>query len=189
MYEILAMSMQIIVATLPTPAPTVVPPEPPCHWLAVELPARYELRPSARQRACKWEPTLRALATKHSIDPDLFGALIIVESRWKPWVVSRANACGVTQVIPKWTGGRASGRRKWTCEELKAPHNGLRAGAQIFGWWLGHRKGDEREALCGYNAGFRTCKRAGASYARAVMHLRELLRAARTPKNAGERDI
>ncbi len=188
MFETLAFMLHLLSGpvlpapvTSPAPASPVAHHKPTCHWLTVDLPRRYALSSASRKRACKWEPTLQREAAQRDLDPDLFGALIIVESRWRPWVVSSANACGLTQVIPKWTGGTASGRRKWTCEELKRPRNALRAGARILAWWIAHRKGNVREGLCGYNAGFRTCKRAGASYARAVLSLRDTLRAARLP--------
>ena len=188
MFETLAFTLHLLsgpVLPVPVTSPALesppVPHKPACHWLTVELPRRYALSSASRKRACNWEPTLQREAARRDLDPDLFGALIIVESRWRPWVVSHANACGLTQVIPKWTGGAASGRRKWTCEELKRPRTALAVGARILAWWIAHRKGDVREGLCGYNAGFRTCKRAGASYARTVLSLRDTLRAARLP--------
>ena len=175
--------MLSVFAVLPTPAQAKK-----CIWDEIQLPRRYEISPKSRARACRWSAEVDRAAATHEMDPDLLNALIIVESRWKPWAVSVANACGLTQVIPKWTGGKASNRRKWTCDELKSPRNSIRAGAQILKWWITHRKGDIREGLCGYNAGFRTCKRAGARYARAVLHLQAVLKAARAQTNAPEKN-
>jgi soluble lytic murein transglycosylase-like protein len=173
MLEIFLLSLQLLAAPASTPAVG-----PTCHWLTADL-GRFEIGKKARRRACRWEPTVRRAAKRFDLDPDLLGALIVVESRWRPWAVSHAHACGLTQVIPKWTGGTASGRRKWTCEQLKRPHTAIGVGARILRWWITHRKGDVREGLCGYNAGFRTCKRAGARYARKVLGLQVRLKAAR----------
>ena len=173
MFEFLMISLQILAAPS-----SQIKELPECHWLTVDM-GRYEIGRKARRRACRWEPTVRKASQRFDLDPDLLGALIVVESRWRPWAVSHANACGLTQVIPKWTGGTASGRRKWTCEQLKRPRTAIPVGARILRWWITHRKGDVREGLCGYNAGFRTCKRAGARYAREVLRLQTRLKAAR----------
>lgn len=175
MFEIIVLTLNLL--ALPTPVVDTTP----CPWLTVDL-GRYEIGSKSRRRACRWDGVLKTQAAKHEIDPDLLRSLIVIESAWKPWVVSHANACGLTQVIPKWTGGAASGRRKWSCEELKRPSNAIAVGARILAWWIDYRKGDVREALCGYNAGFRTCARAGARYARKVLKVRDALRAAQAPK-------
>ena len=190
MFEIILLSLQILAA----PGSAPVPPTS-CHWLSADLGKHYNLSARSRRRACRWEPTLQRSARKHLLDPDLLGALIVIESGWLPWIVSSADACGLTQVIPKWTGGAASGRRKWTCAQLKQPRNSIPVGARILRWWIDYHaeklSSDKskteaekastaiREGLCGYNAGFRGCKRAGARYARKVLQTQKRLRTAR----------
>ena len=104
---------------------------------------------------------------KHKLDPIVFVSLISVESNWTPHVVSYANACGLTQVIPKWSRG-------WTCKQLKNPKTSIKVGSRILGYWLHkYAKGNYYTALCGYNAGFR-CKgknpiKHGKQYAKKVM--------------------
>jgi len=104
---------------------------------------------------------------KHKLDPIVFVSLISVESNWRPHVVSYANACGLTQVIPKWSRG-------WTCKQLKNPKTSIKVGSRILGYWLHkYAKGNYYTALCGYNAGFR-CKgknpiKHGKQYAKKVM--------------------
>ena len=181
MFQVLSLTLQLLIGATSAQAATL------CHWLTVDL-GTFEIGAKARRRACRWEPTLQKAAKQHRIDPDLLGALVVVESRWKPWAVSSANACGLTQVIPKWTGGVASGRRKWTCKALKQPANSLSTGARILAWWIQHRKGDIREGLCGYNAGFRTCKRAGSRYARVVLELQVRLKDSHAPQKAPQAD-
>ena len=189
MLQIIAFALQILAAPTSAHATAL-----PCHWMTADLGKRYNLSKRSRRRACRWEPTLQSAALKNSIDPDLLGALIVVESAWLPWIVSSANACGLTQVIPKWTGGAASGRRKWSCAQLKQPANSIAVGARILRWWIDHhtdklaKRSLEpakkkalaiREALCGYNAGFRGCKRAGARYARKVLKFQRALKRSR----------
>ena len=162
------------------------------------MPKKYRMPPKTRKRACRWQKSVSTAAELNNIDKDLLNALILVESGWHPWVVSSANACGLTQVIPKWTGGAASGRRKWTCEQLKRPATSIAVGARILRWWIGYhteriaapekKLTDKqkalaiREALCGYNAGFRGCKRAGFRYAKKVLMLQNILKTARAPR-------
>jgi len=106
---------------------------------------------------------------KHKLDPIVFVSLISVESNWRPHVVSYANACGLTQVIPKWSRG-------WTCKQLKNPKTSIKVGSRILGYWLHkYAKGNYYTALCGYNAGFR-CKgknpiKHGKQYAKKVMKM------------------
>jgi soluble lytic murein transglycosylase len=106
---------------------------------------------------------------KNKIDPIVLVALISVESNWRPHVVSSANACGLTQVIPKWSKG-------YTCKQLKNPKTSIKVGSRIFGYWLHkYAKGDYYTALCGYNAGFR-CKgkhpnKWGKNYSKKVMKM------------------
>ena len=112
---------------------------------------------SQEKRACQYMPTIVKESNRHNIDPIIFVALIFTESCFNPWEVSRANACGLTQVIPKWTGGKASGRKKYTCKQLKNPYTSIKVGSRILAWWIKYAKGNVRNALCGYNAGFKRC--------------------------------
>jgi soluble lytic murein transglycosylase-like protein len=123
--------------------------------------------------ACTVTQHIEKESKANSLEPTLLTALIIVESRFKPWAVSRSNACGLTQVIPKWTGGKASGRVKYTCKQLKNPRTSITAGAKILNWWIKY-KGSVRKGLCGYNAGFRGCKSA-KNYANAVFKVKKSL--------------
>ena len=124
--------------------------------------------------ACKYMDEVVEVSQKWDIEPEIFIALIYTESRWTPRAKSRANACGLTQVIPKWTGGRATGGRKYTCKELYDPVTSIRAGGQILNTWLyRYGRGDYKIGLCGYNAGYR-CKGKnpnlkGKRYARIVL--------------------
>ena len=56
--------------------------------------------------------------------------------------------------MPKWTGGRETGRKKYTCEQLKRPKTSIKVGARILGYMIkNYAKGNEDKAICMYNAG------------------------------------
>lgn len=81
------------------------------------------------------------------IDPYVFTALIFHESTFRPYAVSKAGACGLTQVVPRWS--------KYTCAQLKNPRISIKEGTSHLRKWLLRAKGDVVLALCGYNAGNR----------------------------------
>ena len=143
-----------------------------------------------QKRACRYMPTIVKEAKRNDIDPKVLIGLIFAESSFNYWVVSKAGACGLTQVIPKYTG-KYSPVKKYTCDQLKNPYTSIRVGAKIFKWWVDYHEKKlpkKRRAkmspnsikmysvtrgLCGYNAGFR-CKdprpsRGGMRYAKKVL--------------------
>lgn len=100
------------------------------------------------------------LSKEYNFDPMLIFALIYIESGWRKTAVSSAGACGLTQVLPKYTGNGRGGRnpagvKKLTCEQLKSPKVSIRAGIKTLSWWRKYHGGDISRALCSYNAGFR----------------------------------
>ena len=120
-------------------------------------PALY-LSETRQAEVCNMLPTVLSEARQNDLDPFLLMGLITVESNWKTTAVSWADACGLTQVIPKWTGGKATKGVKYTCEDLKQPKVGIEAGARILSWWINsYGKGNIPVGLCGYFSGFR-CK-------------------------------
>ena len=133
---------------------------------------------SKESRVCSLLPTVIEEAEKNDLDPFLLMGLIAVESYWSPNVVSSANACGLTQVVPRYTG-TTTGGRKYTCEELKNPYTSIKVGASTLSWWIKkYGKGDVPTGLCGYFSGFR-CKpnlnRAGRRYYNKVMGQKQKL--------------
>lgn len=103
---------------------------------------------------CKYESTIKEEAARNSLEPELLAAVIYVESAFRPSAVSSANACGLTQVVPKWTGGPETRNRKYSCRELKNPKVSIRVGAQILGFLIDHyASGNENKALCMYSTG------------------------------------
>tara|TARA_A200000159_G_scaffold163599_1_gene190377 strand:+ start:1289 stop:1768 length:480 start_codon:yes stop_codon:yes gene_type:complete len=106
------------------------------------------------KKACSYVPTIIKEAKKNNIEPSLLASVIMVESAYNPRAVSSASACGLTQVVPRWTGGPETGYKKYTCEQLKNPETSIRAGAKILSYNVKvYGKGNTRLGLCFYNAG------------------------------------
>jgi soluble lytic murein transglycosylase-like protein len=115
--------------------------------------------------ACDYMEELVDITNNYDVKPEVLVALVHYESRWNSHVVSHAGACGLTQVIPKFTK-----RPRLTCRQLKNPITSLRAGTRILSRWV--RKYGLKRGLCGYNAGY-SCNRAkrmsrGWQYSRKV---------------------
>jgi len=106
------------------------------------------------KKACDYMPQIVKSAEKYKIEPELLVSLIFVESSFKRKAVSKAGACGLTQVIPKYTGGPAL-KKKLTCDQLKNPRTSIKSGSKILAWWIKYHNGNLERALCSYNAGFR----------------------------------
>jgi soluble lytic murein transglycosylase-like protein len=102
---------------------------------------------SSQQKSviCKNADFLVSEATKSKVDPFVFTSLIYYESAFRPRVVSYAGACGLTQVLPRYS--------RYTCEQLKNPRTSIKEGLRHLRVWLQRAKGNQRLALCGYNAG------------------------------------
>jgi|TARA_R110000787_G_scaffold269730_2_gene376611 soluble lytic murein transglycosylase-like protein len=128
---------------------------------------------SGATRACRYSKVVIKASKKYNLDPYLLTALIKVESNWKPHVVSSAGACGLTQVLHKYS--------KYNCEQLKNPKTSILEGAKKLNFWIyKYGKGDLKTGLCGYNAGFR-CKgsnpnKKGLTYTKKVVTICNMLK-------------
>lgn len=72
-------------------------------------------------------------------------------------LVSRANACGVMQVLPKWS--------KFSCKEMKHPMSGILAGLYAWEYWRNQSKRSIYSTAAHYNGGNRPGLRATRQYA------------------------
>lgn len=126
--------------------------------------------------ACRHADYIVQQSEKRGLDPLVTASIIYRESAFSPRAVSHAGACGLMQVIPKYS--------RYTCEQLKRPRTGIRAGIQALHWWLSWAKGDISKALCGYNAGTRCIRRPGSklvlrvhrTYVKGVLTVAERMR-------------
>ena len=126
-----------------------------------------------KDRACRHSRQVVEASFKYKLDPYLLTSLIQVESNWKSHVVSPAGACGLTQVVHKYS--------KYNCKQLKNPKISIWEGARKLNYWIyKYGKGNLKIGLCGYNAGFR-CKgrsaiKSGLTYARKVVRISNRLK-------------
>lgn len=122
----------------------------------------FNLSDYQQKNICALEQTVRVEAARNDIEPELLAALMFVESSFYPNVVSSANACGLTQVVPRWTGGPETKGIKYTCQQLKDPETSIKVGAQILSYNIKvYGKGNENKGLCVYNAGTRCITKKG----------------------------
>ena len=127
------------------------------------------------------------LSKKYNFEPSLIFALIYVESGWRASAESNKGACGLTQVLPKYTGNKRGGLnlagvKKLSCKDLKNPKISINAGVKTLSWWRKYHSNDIKKALCSYNAGFRcggvsgrSISRGGMRYARKVLAKKKLI--------------
>ena len=136
--------------------------------------------------ACENMDVVVEASEQHNINPATLTSLIFVESRWTPTAVSRDGACGLTQVLPRYSSGfRNKFGQKLTCEQLKDPETSIKRGAKILSWWTRrYGKGRMSVGLCGYNSGFR-CK--GKTEIKGHRYARKVLKLSRTIKRKMKR--
>jgi len=132
--------------------------------------------------ACEHVEALVEVAEQENVDPLVLVALIHVESRWTPQVRSRSNACGLTQVLPKYSAGwRNRFGKRLTCKQLFDPETSIRRGTKILAYYLKKYRRNYRRSLCSYNAGPGRCRRPqpqhkGHRYASKVIRLKRKLK-------------
>jgi len=129
--------------------------------------------------ACDYMETIAQEAEANSVRPELVIAVIYHESRWSPKAVSPSKACGLMQVMPKFTGNKKTGVEKLTCRQLFDGHVNIQAGTKTLAFWMHKKyarirssKKNERRSLCSYFAGYQCAGRhpnaAGMRYSRKV---------------------
>ena len=130
---------------------------------------RIKMSPERVEFACSHTQEIVDAGNRYDIDPVIMASLIYYESRYVPTAVSRSNACGLTQVIPKYVPE--------TCEELKDPSTSINAGTRSLNYWIKQRKKKTYEvALACYNAGNACQKNSyGRSYSYKVRRLAQWL--------------
>tara|TARA_R100001594_G_scaffold130720_2_gene169975 strand:+ start:3697 stop:4215 length:519 start_codon:yes stop_codon:yes gene_type:complete len=131
--------------------------------------------------ACQNMEHLVQVAERNDLEPAVLVSLIYVESRWTPDAVSRDGACGLSQVLPKYSAGyRNRFGERLTCRQLKDPKNSISRGAKILAYYLKKYRKYKR-GLCAYNAGWTRCKRTssrnkGHRYAKKVLKISRKLK-------------
>jgi soluble lytic murein transglycosylase len=104
--------------------------------------------------------TIRKEAEKNRLDPRLLLAIMRQESAFNPDSVSRANAHGLMQIIPKTAEkiSRKLGMKKAGSANLLDPHTNIRMGAFHLASLLKESRGKVVPAVASYNAGRKAVK-------------------------------
>jgi len=139
-------------------------------------PPDFYLSEYRKNLVCKSSAQVIETSRAVDIEPSLVMALISVESNWKHDAVSSANACGLTQVLPRYTGKIT---KKYTCKQLHVPKNSIYVGIKTLKFWINHHNGDIARGLCAYNAGYRCHgtkpSKYGMRYARKVLKTQKMI--------------
>jgi soluble lytic murein transglycosylase len=102
-----------------------------------------------------WWETIKAESAKNNLDPYLVAALIRQESEFNPSAISRANACGLMQLLPS-TGkslAREEGMEHFQTFQLFDPVTNIRLGTRYLRKTLNKFGGVTEYALAAYDAG------------------------------------
>ena len=101
-----------------------------------------------------WD-ALRQYSDANGLDPYLVASLIRQESEFNPGAVSRANAYGLMQLLPKTGKGTAKqvGLRNYKTDSLFDPTINIELGTKYFREMVDHFGGQVEYALAAYNAG------------------------------------
>jgi soluble lytic murein transglycosylase len=98
---------------------------------------------------------LKREAQRNQLDPYLVASLIRQESEFNPTAISRANAMGLMQLLPKVGKGVAKEMkiRRFSRDQLLQPNTNLQLGTHYFKRVVDHYDGHIEYALAAYNAG------------------------------------
>lgn len=97
---------------------------------------------------------LQSYSGENGLSPDLVASLIRQESEFNPGAISRANAWGLMQLLPKVGKGEAKElKMRFSQEQLLTPTVNLRLGTRYLKEMIDHYNGQVEYALAAYNAG------------------------------------
>jgi len=101
-----------------------------------------------------WD-SLRRYSDENGLDPYLVSSLIRQESEFNPGAVSRANALGLMQLLPRTGKGEAkeAGIKAYNTDSLFDPNINIQLGTRYFRKMVDHFNGQVEYALAAYNAG------------------------------------
>jgi soluble lytic murein transglycosylase len=102
-----------------------------------------------------WWETIKAESAKNNLDPYMVAALIRQESEFNPSAISKANACGLMQLLPSVGKSLAhqEGMSHFETFQLLDPATNIRLGTRYLRQTLNKFGGVTEYALAAYNAG------------------------------------
>ena len=114
--------------------------------------------------ACNQAGHLLETAEAINLSPFVLSAMIWHESRWQPSAVSSVNACGLTQVLTKYS--------PYSCKQLQNPKLSITEGASLLAFWQEKKKNIYTSLKC-YNSGY-ACS--ASNYAKIILFKSKLLK-------------
>lgn len=114
----------------------------------VLIPEDEERRAESRAQILRrdYDPIIEAYGKKYNVDPKLIKAVILAESNFNPYAVSRRGAMGLMQLLPETA-------RMLKVKDIFDPEENIRAGVQYLRILKDHFRGDLDLVLAAYNAG------------------------------------
>jgi soluble lytic murein transglycosylase len=98
---------------------------------------------------------LKKYSVSNQLDPYLVASLVRQESEFSPVAISRANAMGLMQLLPRVGKGVAHEERlqNFSTDQLLQPGLNIQLGTRFFKHMVDHFNGQVEFALAAYNAG------------------------------------
>lgn len=120
-----------------------------CAFFHMQDPHEVGIKEEMVDMICKQSENIVKYSRDHKIEEEVVLSIIWNESRFQPDVVSNHGACGLMQIIPKWSVG------KRTCNDLKDPSLNILEGIKLLTKWRDdYGKGSLEKGICGYAAGY-----------------------------------
>jgi hypothetical protein len=101
-----------------------------------------------------YHPIILAASDEHQVDAALIKAIIMVESNFNPFAVSKKGAMGLMQIMPDTAGDMGVG-------DLFDPTHNINGGVKYLKKLLLQFNGDMPLAIAAYNAGSKTVQNYG----------------------------
>lgn len=122
-------------------------------------------------KIANFEWHINSTARVHKVEKALIKAVMRVESCFNPYVISRAGAIGLMQLMPATA-------RRYGVKNVFNPSENIQGGVKYLKFLLGMFKNNKRLALAGYNAGENAVLKYGdippyretQSYVKKVLH-------------------
>ena len=144
-----------------------------CAFFHMQDPHEAGIKEEVVDMICKQSENIVKYSNDHKIEEEVVLSIIWNESRFEPDVVSNHGACGLMQIIPRWSIG------KYTCNELKNPIINIEEGVKLLSKWRDEfGRGSIEKGLCGYAAGYNCSsneKNAGKSYSKKIIKMSKRL--------------
>jgi len=125
----------------------------------------FQMNKNSIKTACAMSEQIILKSNEKELSAFLLTSMIWAESRWQKAAVSNKGACGLTQVLPKYS--------EYTCKELQNPKTSINEGSRALSFWVAKKQNVEKALEC-YNSGYR-CR--SPYYAKQIIEKTKILKA------------